>query len=171
MELGDHHEGGHPRPLDHSLAFAVVSGDSESSDGEDSSRHDEDEDIFDDCGEWAPARDQEAEEALLRYNPSDPSHADDLYDRNLDDEDEAYVYRNMRGGLRETVIVRETPTRATGTSEPSNATESNFPPSRPMQVLKPRNTDAVLSCPCCFNIVCMDCQRHQKYMNQFRASK
>lgn len=29
-------------------------------------------------------------------------------------------------------------------------------------------TDAILSCPCCFHMVCMDCQKHVKY-NQFRA--
>ena len=171
MELDDHHEGEHQRPAGHSLAFAVVSGDSESSDGEDSSLQD-DEDIFDDVEDWPPPIDQETHEALFRYNPSDPSHADDLYDRNLDDEDEAYVYRNMRGGRQETVMVRAYTTSAThSTSEPSSATESKDPPSTPMQVLKPRNSDAVLSCPCCFNIVCMDCQRHQKYINQFRASK
>jgi hypothetical protein len=38
-----------------------------------------------------------------------------------------------------------------------------------LRALKPRNSDAVLSCPCCFTIVCMDCQRHVKYANQFRA--
>ena len=37
------------------------------------------------------------------------------------------------------------------------------------QVLQPRKTDAALSCPCCFQIVCMDCQRHERYSNQFRA--
>ena len=37
------------------------------------------------------------------------------------------------------------------------------------KLLKPRSSDAVLSCPCCFQIVCMDCQRHEQYSNQFRA--
>ena len=30
-------------------------------------------------------------------------------------------------------------------------------------------TDAVLSCPCCFQIVCMDCQRHDTYQHIYRA--
>ena len=34
---------------------------------------------------------------------------------------------------------------------------------------KPRTSDAVLSCPCCFNILSMDCQQHHRYKNQFRA--
>ncbi len=37
------------------------------------------------------------------------------------------------------------------------------------KILKPRSSDAILSCPCCFQIVCMDCQRHESYSNQFRA--
>ena len=30
-------------------------------------------------------------------------------------------------------------------------------------------SDAVLSCPCCLLTVCLDCQRHTEYSNQFRA--
>lgn len=30
-------------------------------------------------------------------------------------------------------------------------------------------TDAVLNCPCCFMVVSMDCQRHTKFTNQWRA--
>ena len=36
-------------------------------------------------------------------------------------------------------------------------------------LLKPRTSDAILSCPRCFNIVCMDCQEHERYANQYRA--
>ncbi|DAZ99112.1 TPA: hypothetical protein N0F65_008417 [Lagenidium giganteum] len=38
--------------------------------------------------------------------------------------------------------------------------------------LKPSTsqTDAVLCCPCCFLTICLDCQRHIKYPNQYRAS-
>lgn len=32
-----------------------------------------------------------------------------------------------------------------------------------------RPSDAVLSCPACFTTLCIDCQRHDKYENQFRA--
>ena len=40
--------------------------------------------------------------------------------------------------------------------------------SKTIEAYRPRRSDAVLSCPCCFNIVCMDCQRHKRYPNQFR---
>lgn len=37
-------------------------------------------------------------------------------------------------------------------------------------VLKGRTgTDAVLSCACCFSLVCLSCQKHQRYRNQWRA--
>lgn len=32
-----------------------------------------------------------------------------------------------------------------------------------------RQSDAVLSCPCCFITVCLDCQQHEVYQNQYRA--
>jgi hypothetical protein len=34
---------------------------------------------------------------------------------------------------------------------------------------KPVKSDAVLSCPCCFNVVCIECQRHDYYAYQYRA--
>ncbi|KAJ1436342.1 E2F-associated phosphoprotein [Sesbania bispinosa] len=32
-----------------------------------------------------------------------------------------------------------------------------------------RDTDAVLSCPACFTTLCLECQRHEKYLTQYRA--
>ncbi len=32
-----------------------------------------------------------------------------------------------------------------------------------------RGTDAVLSCPLCFSILCVDCQRHDRFKTQYRA--
>lgn len=32
-----------------------------------------------------------------------------------------------------------------------------------------RRTDAHLSCPACFSVLCTDCQRHEVYATQFRA--
>ncbi|KAJ7233833.1 hypothetical protein O6H91_Y451400 [Diphasiastrum complanatum] len=32
-----------------------------------------------------------------------------------------------------------------------------------------RKSDAVLSCPACFTILCIDCQRHEIYETQYRA--
>jgi hypothetical protein len=89
-------------------------------------------------------------------NSHDERHfpeTDDLYDENADDEDEAYVYSHLRSGVEESVRIQQ-----------PNSTQI-----QDLKVLKPRNSDAILSCPCCFLIVCMDCQRHERYPNQFRA--
>jgi hypothetical protein len=129
---------------------------------------------------------------------------DPLYNPNGDDEDEAYVYKNLRGGLEEKVSIRatnrdqndntkNTNSNSTSTSTSCNEnTNSNTKTSAQIQaqaqsqsqqqkqqqqafsleqakILKPRNSDGVLSCPCCFQIVCMDCQKHEKYLNQYRA--
>lgn len=34
---------------------------------------------------------------------------------------------------------------------------------------KGKQTDAVLSCPACFTTVCLECQRHEIYLTQYRA--
>ena len=31
------------------------------------------------------------------------------------------------------------------------------------------NSDAVLNCPACFIVLCLDCQRHETYDTQYRA--
>ena len=92
---------------------------------------------------------------LYSVNPSNPEHADPLFDNTLDDEDEAYVYRNMRSGIKETITVVQNQTGEKTTKR--------------ISVYKPRYSDAQLQCPCCFQLICMDCQRHTKYQNQFRA--
>lgn len=181
------------RPPGHSRVSAIVSGDSELDEEDEEEEGYAHEDIFSGAGGYSSAlrrdavigesTDQEVgegageEERLYRLNPKDPAHADDLYDQNLDDEDEAYVYKHMRGGIRETVMMRRRalPQQAQNehgeipTDPHSNDDAPLLGESKPVQVYKPRETDAVLSCPSCFNIVCMDCQRHQKYFHQFRA--
>ncbi len=34
---------------------------------------------------------------------------------------------------------------------------------------KGRKTDAILSCPCCFTTLCIDCQQHAQQQEQYRA--
>ena len=82
------------------------------------------------------------------------------YDNNADDEDEAYVYKNLRSGTTEAVTIQNN--ASSSSSHQAIRTET-------IQAYKPRHSDAVLSCPCCFVVVCMDCQRHERYQNQFRA--
>jgi len=99
-----------------------------------------------------------------------------FYDENLDEEDEAYVYKHMRGGISENVTVNTTSSENSAernqdgvTSDSANEMSGEHRKRQVVQMLKPRHSDAVLSCPCCFNIVCMDCQKHKRYANQYRA--
>lgn len=34
---------------------------------------------------------------------------------------------------------------------------------------KAEGSDAVLNCPACLTVICIDCQRHEKYHTQYRA--
>lgn len=107
----------------------------------------------------ANEHDSSDDDVPLKYgDPDKASNADELYDHDLDEENEAYVYRHLRGGAEETITVASAGTTTGGRRLPGQ-----------LQVLKPRNSDAILSCPCCFQIVCMDCQKHDRYVNQYRA--
>ena len=87
----------------------------------------------------------------------------------------------MRSGLEETVFLekpkheqKQADTRVYSDklkddSDMETASVSTNPQLEKALMLKPRTSDAVLSCPRCFNIVCMDCQQHESYANQFRA--
>jgi hypothetical protein len=144
--------------------------------------------------------------------PANPIVPDPHYDENQDEEDEAWVYRHMRGGRAEEVAVVASGMRGADAGVDANSlggTQPSFgdqdgvvsrdenagqqqqqqqqqqqepraqdgggkarpapPDMSKVLMLKPRNSDAVLSCPCCFTIVCMDCQRHVRYCNQYRA--
>lgn len=98
-----------------------------------------------------------------KNSPNGGSGGDDLlYDENADDEDEAYVYKNLRSGTLDDVQVKKRNNNLQQLQQQQLQVQH-------LKALKPRHSDAVLSCPCCFNIVCMDCQRHEKYPDQFRA--
>jgi len=143
---------------------------------------------------------------------------EDFYCSNMDDEDEAYVYKHLRSGREEAVHVRyqqqqeqseeqqqmadsKSMNDSSNDNSSDQATRSNLEPASNIngtngeeepqlpsatattqtnslqsnnmlhqaRLLKPRTSDAILSCPRCFNVVCMDCQQHERYSNQYRA--
>mmetsp|Transcript_13026 Transcript_13026/g.19171 ORF Transcript_13026/g.19171 Transcript_13026/m.19171 type:complete len:203 (-) Transcript_13026:4055-4663(-) len=99
---------------------------------------------------------EEDDETLKFGNVEEPSNVDQLYCPDMDDTDEAWVHKNLRSDISKPVANK---------SALHDGTES-----QQREVLESeKTTDAVLSCPCCFTTVCMDCQRHVKYPNQFRA--
>eukprot|EP00956_Cyclotella_meneghiniana_P013538 scaffold19621_cov63-Cyclotella_meneghiniana.AAC.2 len=127
----------------------------------------------------------------------DKKDADALYySANMDDEDEAWVYKHLRGGEEQPVYVRvqqtkpkyshsnndeditgeenkdgtQSETEKRSSTSAVDARTNQFPEQiQKALLLKPRFSDAVLSCPRCFTTVCMDCQQHEKYANQYRA--
>ena len=74
---------------------------------------------------------------------------DPLYDPEADAEDEAWVEKQRSSHYPKQV--------SAGSGQ--NAKKS---PKAPL-------SDAILSCPACMTILCIDCQRHEMYTNQFRA--
>jgi hypothetical protein len=157
---------------------------------------DHDEDIFSETdddfedGDKGPAHHRHWNRSTAKSSSTSKRNGDDtdllFYDENLDEEDEAYVYKHMRGGIKENVTVNTVsnkgPFSASATGDPSyrdkgmeDVTSESSNENRQarrqqtIQMFKPRHSDAVLSCPCCFNIVCMDCQKHKRYANQYRA--
>ena len=200
-----------------------------------------------DCGESSnndqlSGVDSDSDVEIDMNDDSRASQSEDMYCANMDDEDEAWVYKHMRGGQEELVYVRQQqhsrkqkeainkdlqqqgrdassdaneqndasnpksdsklpsePIRSANDPnkmqadgdvsesvqnnakikagevndgepcENADLTQSNNNPILQKNLLKPRTSDAILSCPRCFTTVCMDCQQHETYANQFRA--
>ncbi|KAL4237359.1 hypothetical protein ACF0H5_002077 [Mactra antiquata] len=72
------------------------------------------------------------------------SNDDLLYDPDMDDDNEKWVENQRRSYM------------------PKSDKPSNKPKKLP-------NSDAVLNCPACMTTLCLDCQRHDVYNNQYRA--
>ena len=123
------------------------------------------------CEEESSSEDEE-------YQEQDPAHhednnnnnnEEDLFDHRADEENEAYVYKHLRSGVEEVVPLHVVRVRGARTAVKSSSLGQQQPQQHHIKVLRPRNSDAVLSCPCCFTIVCMDCQQHERYDNLYRA--
>ena len=112
--------------------------------------------------------DSDMDEGSVQHQSNIPP-PDKLYNPNKDDEDEAWVYKHLRGGVEEPISITSHQYNNQDSTNPAASNVKGSVPSLSQQVLKPRSSDAVISCPCCFQIVCMDCQRHERYANQFRA--
>jgi len=124
-----------------------------------------------------------------------PISGETLYDENIDEKNEVWVRNNLRSYLRqpsnnqnklqkEIDIIQtiENTEKIKGVTHIEPITEADMKPvyefisnpskakqkSAPKQIEKFRS-DAALNCPCCFTLLCLDCQRHSKFRNQYRA--
>lgn len=78
---------------------------------------------------------------------SDDGNEELFYDPEADDADQKWIERKRNEYL------------ALGQS---NASSSKLSEKRM------KNTDAVLNCPACMTLLCLDCQRHETYKTQYR---
>ena len=122
-----------------------------------------------------------------RDNAKKEDDSDDqppFFSHTMDDEDEAWVYQHMRGGSIEPIHIMSQNQYKKARPNPDDTSfestmkrledQSSIKLKNPKKKskstkCKPRHSDAILSCPYCFNTVCMDCQQHEKHQDQFRA--
>lgn len=78
-----------------------------------------------------------------------------LYDPKADDKDQAFVDSLRAAATFEFQAERNR--RPTAKAETKTLSGQLGP------------TDAILNCPCCMTQLCLDCQRHQTYLTQYRA--
>lgn len=93
--------------------------------------------------------DSEAEEATgerVKIKRKHYTNDELFYDPKADDLDQEWIDK------------KRIPMKSNKTSKSQELVESNR-----------SNTDATLNCPCCMSLLCMDCQRHEKYPSQYRA--
>ena len=96
---------------------------------------------------------------------------DELYDELADDADEAWVAQHYSTSLSRCcsmLMVNSIDLKPNPKSNTRQNTHTGKEATRQGKGKGPE-TDAVLNCPCCFTTLCMDCQRHERYKQQFRA--
>ena len=97
---------------------------------------------------------------------------DPLYDPSVDEKNNDYVYnRFTSGGILNASGPRGSPpSPSVGiTGGPAGQAAGISGISGINHGSTSSSTDAVLSCPCCFNVVCSESQKHDRYENQYRA--
>ncbi|XP_001197735.1 E2F-associated phosphoprotein [Strongylocentrotus purpuratus] len=117
--------------------------------------------------------DQDKEQAKKQHRI--PTNKDLLYDPNIDEDNQNWMnkqrakyYPNRAPKRSHDQTSSESPSGAGNPAQPSQTpkpdkvTGATCPPSIP-------KTDAILNCPACMTTLCIDCQRHELYTNQYRA--
>lgn len=87
------------------------------------------------------------EEGDKKAEKSGPSNDDLFYDPEMDDEDEKWVNEQRRSCIF-----------------PNESKHEDGGKVKPLP-----QSDAVLNCPGCMTLLCLDCQRHEIYNTQYRA--
>lgn len=92
-----------------------------------------------------------------------------FYDPDMDDEDEKWVAKQRRDHRQK--VQERNASNVAGTGEKQDSSTANKKKSKisKQEVEKVPSSDAILSCPACMTTLCIDCQRHDLYKNQYRA--
>lgn len=128
-----------------------------SSSATDCKRVQENDKYYDDV--YFDSDDSGSEESLQKYsglegnrgNKQVLSNGELFYDPKMDDDDQEWINK-LRGSYKIKDVKRSG-------CVPKGTKNCNSTPS----------SDAVLNCPACLTMLCMDCQRHEVYHNQYRA--
>ena len=123
-------------------------------------------------------------------NSSDEEYGDDdskfvedaLYGSEMDDEDEQWIEEHVHHKNHNelvdgkyTLAELKNAKRIRMKVKVASSSASSAPPTiKEIEVVVPprekeKLKSATLQCPLCFTTICMDCQPHEKYQNQFRA--
>lgn len=91
----------------------------------------------------------------------------EFYDSEEDEANERWVAKHYSAPRVKTTIPEDEANAPASSSSPSSSDYGGRITVRE----RPRKhqTDAELSCPACFTLLCVDCQQHVEYENQFRA--
>lgn len=105
--------------------------------------------------------DTDSEEELatgVRSTKMKPQFTNDelLYDPDMDDDDQNWMNKQRKTSQK--IVSPKQP--VTSFSQDSKI---------PEVIYKAPNSDAILNCPCCMALICMDCQRHENFKTQYRA--
>ena len=145
------------------------------------------------CDNHTTENNSDYSEHTVETNASDSDVEDPnippFFCNKMDDDDEAWVLNNIRGGndlnhndictgderaihagkIRKLDHFTQVAQDDRGEQEKEDNKNLHNLEKKVSVIGKPRHSDAILSCPYCFNIVCMDCQKHERFSNQYRA--
>ncbi|XP_054758343.2 E2F-associated phosphoprotein-like [Lytechinus pictus] len=124
-------------------------------------------------GAKAGGGDEDKEQAKKQHRI--PTNDDLLYDPNIDDDNQTWMnkqraqYYPKRAPKRSHDLASSESPSGTGASAQSiRAPKPDQAEGAKSQESIPK-TDAILNCPACMTTLCIDCQRHELYTNQYRA--
>ncbi len=105
------------------------------------------------------------QEELRKKREEEDKEAQMLYNSRADDRDSQWVRNNLSKHRRKAPSSNSNSSSSTATTATTTTTTKN----QGEELEEGSESDAMLNCPCCFALLCVDCQRHETWVNQYRA--